>query len=473
VDGSSRSVTRTAVLVCGRVPAAADPPSVATVVDDLCERPAAAAVALREADADSVVLGLCERHPSGELVAALWRAGAAPFGIETVALGGRPPAEAARLVAGAFAKLVALAPDERGKPVLRQGAVSRRTLLSRDGVVTYAPVAVLDETRCVGTARCSLCIERCPEHAIAETVPLPTIDPGACTACGRCVPGCPQGALRLSGAATPQTGAQLEALTPGVSGIVFACRQAAEVDVPPGWAVVELPTLALLTSGWILQLRARNVDVRLARCGGACCVGASAVEELAGRVLLETAAPRGTRPERIRLTEPSATAEAVQCLAPGSTAVIESEQSPLGLLTLAAERCTLCGACATACPTEALRLDQSAEETVLRLRADACIGCRRCTIACPENALDVRPGIDFAQLRQASVDLLHAPGERCGVCGADLPPRPMRRRLREILPELSGAPLELCARCATTATAPPRAAAGDAARRSHTIAPAG
>jgi len=463
-------VNRTAVLVCGRVPAAADPPSTATVVDDLCERPAAAAAALREADADRVVLGLCERRPSGELVSALVRAGAAPFGIETVALGARPPEEAARLIAGARAKLVALSADERGRPVLRQGGMSRRTLFSPGGVMTYAPVAALDETACAGTARCSLCVERCPEDAIAVTLPLPTIDPGACTACGLCVPGCPQGALRLSGAATVQTEAQLEELMPGATGIVFACRKA-DADAPPGWALVELPTLALLTSGWILQVRARDVDVRLAPCGSACCAGAPAVEELADRVLLENGAPRATRPERIRLTEPYATAEAIRHLVPpGSTAVIEAEASPLGLLTLDRERCTLCGACATACPTEALRLDEATEETVLRLRADACIGCSRCATACPEQALDVRPGIDFARLQQDAVDLVRAPRETCDACGADLPPGPMRRRLREILPELAGAPLELCARCATTAAASPRDATGDVARQSHTIA---
>jgi len=441
------------VLLCSRVrvDASAQLDASGIVVEDLCERPAAAAAALREAEATRVVLGLCERRPSAELVAALRRAGAAPFGIEAVMLAGRRPDEAARLVAGARARLDALAPGERGRSTVNGGAISRRSLFSLGGALAQARIAVLDQTACVGSSRCGLCVGRCPTDAITATAPLPTIDPAACTACGLCVAGCPHEALRLTGAATAQFEAQLEQLAPGVSGIVFAC-EGADADAPPGWALVELPTLALLTPGWLFQLRARDVEVRLVPCGNACCAGAHAVEAFVAGVLRDRESSRDTRPERVLLTEPLATVEALRHLVrPGSTAVIEAGESPLGLVALDAERCTLCGVCAAVCPTEALRLDETAGETVLRLRADACIGCARCVTACPERALGVRPGIDLARLGPGAVDLAGARHETCVACGADLPPRPMRRRLRELLPELSGAPLELCARCATRA----------------------
>lgn len=441
-----------AVLLCSRAGIATDALPDAAVVEDLCERPAAAAAALREAGAGRVVLGLCERRPSAELVAALRRAGAVPFGIETVALAGvRPPDEAARLVAAARAKLDALRPGEHGRPVLNGSGISRRTLFSLGGAVRQVQVAALDETACAGTARCGICVGACPEAAIAATTPAPTVDAGACTACGLCVPRCPHGALRITGAATAQTEAQLEQLVPGVRGVVLACA-AAGADAPPGWALVELPTLALLTPGWILQLRARDVEVRLAPCEGPCCAGVAAVEELAGRVLAAGRSPRSLLPGRIRLTEPAATAEAIRSLVPrGAGGVLEGEASPLGVPAVDAARCTLCGACAVACPTEALRLDEGTEESALRLRADACVPCGRCAAACPERAIGVHPGIDLGRLERGTVDLAHAPRETCSACGADLPPVPMRRRLQELLPELSDVPLDLCARCARSA----------------------
>jgi ferredoxin len=45
------------------------------------------------------------------------------------------------------------------------------------------------------------------------------------------------------------------------------------------------------------------------------------------------------------------------------------------------ERCTLCGACAAACPVEALEI---VEEPVFR---DSCIACYSCLRACPERAM--------------------------------------------------------------------------------------
>ncbi len=420
----------------------------AVVVDDLCRRPDAAAEALRELGASRAVLGLCDRNPHSDLAGALRRAGAVPFGVEAVTLAGRGREEAARLVAAAAARLAALAPGDRGKAVLAANGVSRRALLSFAGMVTHEPVAVLDDTACAGVAHCGLCVESCPVRAIDAAGVLPSVDQRACTACGLCVSRCPHGALHLAGSSAAQIEAQLEGLLPGVSGIVFACRKSG-AEAPLGWGLVELPTLALLTPGWILQAHARGAQVRLAPCGDGCCAGVGDAERFVARVLAacEPQRPDGRAP--IRLGEPSATADAVLRLAPPATeAVIEDNASPMGLLAFDAERCTLCSACAGACPTGALQLDETVRNTTLRHEPGACVACGRCVTACPESALGVRRGIDLARLAAGNVDLARVEREVCTQCGADLPPRPMRRRLRALLPALSGAPLGLCAGCA-------------------------
>ena len=400
-----------------------------TAVLDAGLRPSEAAAELRRAGATRAVVLVHDRPVTGEYVGALRRAGADPFGIETVVLAGRSPEEAECLVAAVRARLDALAPGERGRPRLNGGARSRRALFSPGAALVYEPVAVLDEAACAGTAYCGLCAERCPQSAIARTSPVPTVDLGACTACGLCVPRCPSGALRLSGASTPQVEAQLEALAGHVQGVVLACRAAA-AEAPAGWALVELPTLALVTVGWLLQLRARGVEVRTAPCGEPGCAAVAEVVALAGRLAV--------RPQAgpLRLTEPEATATALG----GGAGVIESDASPLGVVSFQATACTLCGACATACPTEAIRLEEGLDETVLRLAPSACTGCGRCAVACPERALAVRPGIDLGRLRRETVELVWAPVESCAGCGAVLPPRPMRRRL--------GLADDLCAACA-------------------------
>jgi ferredoxin len=419
------------------------------VVDHLCERPLDAAAALRSLGADRVVLGLCGRRAPAELLSALRRAGARPFGIEAVTLRGRSEREAAAVVAGAVARLERLVPGERGKQVRTPGPVSRRALFSLSSVLTEAPVAVLEPGDCLGTARCGLCLERCPAHAIDAAGGLPSIDPSACTACGACVPGCPTGALRLAGASTAQIEAQLGALLEGCDKVVFACASADAV-APPGWALIELPSLGLLTPGWILQARARGADVALAPCEGSCCAGAAEVRALADRIApARDGATTDHHP--LRLDEPRATAEAVLVLSSTrASSRIEHAASPLGLFELDEDRCTVCGACTTACPASALELRHGETETALFFDPAACVACRRCVTACPEQAIDVRPGIAFDRLKTGAVALTVAAHERCTVCGTELPPRRMRARVNELLGR-PDAPLELCAGCATRA----------------------
>jgi ferredoxin len=421
------------------------------VIDTLCHRPHEAGAALRRLDATRVVLGLCERSPSRELTGALRRAGAEPFGIEAVAVAGRPAAEVELALAAALAKLAALSSNDRGRSRLADGAISRRALFSPAAVIVALPVAELDEAACLGAAVCGICVAQCHERAIAIGDPLPAIDTTACTACGACVPRCPTGALRLSGSATPQVEAQLDTLLRGgAAGIVFACGAAAAVP-PPGWGLVELPTLALVTPGWILQTRGRGVEVALAPCDEPCCATVRDAEALAN-ALTAPAAPAASAPGPTRLGEPLATADAVRRLGFGADEVVlESAASPLGLLEVDRDRCTVCGACAIACPTSALTLDEGEELIELGHDPGACVACDRCLTACPEDALELRRGIDVARLRRPALGIATARRERCTVCGTTLPPAQMRRRLRELLPLIADTPLELCTGCAAKA----------------------
>jgi ferredoxin len=233
--------------------------------------------------------------------------------------------------------------------------------------------------------------------------------------------------MRLSGFSLAQVEAQLAELVPGVPGVVLG---AAEEAVPEGWALVETPSPELVTPGWVLSVRACGAAVR----------GPASVIDFCDRLPADVGAPSTVR-------EPRATVEALSSVT--GDVLLEHPASPLGLLELDNALCTVCGACAIACPTRALTFD----DTTLRLDPTACTACGLCVGVCPEAALTVRRGIDTARLRAGVVDLVHTEVEVCSRCGADLPPLPMRQRLRTLLPQLAEAPDDLCTGCAMNQTA--------------------
>lgn len=439
----------TAVLVCsGAGIESASAGETTVFIDDLCNSPAAAGQALKKLGATRAVLGLCgeARAPHG-LRSALRSAGAEPFGVEAIALSGA--ANPHGLLAAAEAKLARLSADEPGKPVLSTRPLDRRALFSRNALLDYRPVAVVDEQLCVGSARCGLCADACPTDAIEQGEGYPQIDATACTACATCILRCPTGAIHLSGAAPAQVAAQLEQLLEFADGIVLACANAEGAAAPQGWALLTLPTLALVTVGWILQIRTRGRQVRLLGCGGPCCSAAAGTEAFAQRILADQRWPRPGEATGVPLSEPTATVEACERISTTSeSASIEGKESPLGLVELDADRCTLCGVCALSCPTRALQLDESEDRTTLRYEHGTCTGCEQCVRRCPENALGLRRAISPSLLAQGRVSLLGAPHEACTGCGAALPPAPLRRRVGELLPDMAGSHLNMCATCA-------------------------
>ncbi len=482
--------TRTLVLLCAdlaergldldAVRSALEPLSPGVAVEyvaGLCDRPGAAAEALRRTDATRAVLGLCRRQVAeADLLARARRAGAEPFGVELVRLPtGRGAPAAAALLEASLARLAALPGGEPGRAVPTGAGLSRRALLTLAPSVSLLPVAAVEAFACVGFERCGVCANACPYDAVGPGAHAAAVDPARCESCGRCVAACPTGAVRLAGASRAQLETQLAVLLESGEwpGIVFACRGAVstldrilEAEL---WATVEVPALSIVTAGWVLQALVCGAGaVRLLPCEGDCCAGwrSGGRLELCRTVLgsdgedriallgaggvLERPRPAGARARRPALAEPVATARAAVELAADGVRCAGA-CSPLGLLRLDSDRCTLCGACATACPTAALEVETGGGAIALRHRPGACCGCGLCVRACPELALAVQPGVDVELLRAGSLELARTSSLRCRRCGAELAPAAAGARVRGLLaegfPQLAARPANLCPDC--------------------------
>jgi ferredoxin len=473
------------------------------LVPDLCADPTRA-----EPDgAGGLVLGLCGPGPSSaDLQALARRLALDPFGVEVVDLGllarlGPAPSlpeRAAAALASAAAALLVGGPTPPGRMRLRLGAgeVSRRGLLA-GAVVTYRPVARIEQPACLGSERCALCVAACPVGAIARSHPYPSVDTDACVGCAACVSACPVDAVGVGGAASEQLEARMDAIWSWPwrerPGILFACRGAARAaggagttdteepaaastgpgDVPtgPDWVPVPVPCLAVVTEGWLLGAVAAGAPaVGVLGCGERC--GAGSLPRTTERVTYAAAA---LGPDRVRLAradapqpfaalaapmpppgptrglpplvhEPQATAAALEALAPPA---LELEGGPLGVPAVRTDGCTLCGTCTTVCPTGALRLEGEGE-TALSLDAARCVACGHCAEICPERVVSVerRTGPETLAGRRV---LKRAEAGRCRRCGAPVAPEPMLARIRELLAEESPALLEvltgLCLDC--------------------------
>jgi ferredoxin len=483
----------TLVLLCSDLAPALDLDSVRTrlgavaavqIVDGLCNTPSAVATALRTAGTDRAVVGLCNSQThTAALLARARRAGARPFGVLAVSLAAAarmPSAPAAtRTLAGAVARLEALLPDEPGRAVIGRAPVTRAGLLSLPGAIAIDPVASPDRDACIGSRRCGLCIGACPHDAIALDGDAVRVDTRRCTACGSCVSTCPTGAFHLAGAAPGQIEAELDAILPAAI-LAFRCRHATTTmdELPGAWATIELPSLNLVTVGWILQALAGGATaVRLLPCDGACCsevagraalgrtvlsnlgdgdaswrVGTSGKATTPRLVPLDRGSSATVLTERTLLTEPHATADALARLGGLPNLTIVDPKSPLGEVSLDTTACTVCGACTTVCPTKALELAITADTFSLRYDPALCTGCTLCATVCPERALSVQRALNGAQLRAGAVELASATRSLCTRCSCELPNPGTARRVQELLAthwrDLARVDGNLCSECA-------------------------
>lgn len=333
-------------------------------------------------------------------------------------------------------------------------------VISRPRYVAYRP------SLCAHAASsrtgCTRCIEACPTGALSSAGAVVQVNENICAGCGSCSGVCPTGAIRYAAPDQSITRRKLGALVGayvaagGVNPVVLFHSQRRGADMVaalarfgPGLPANVLP----LDLAHTTQLGAGEFAIARAFGAVSCIVQLDPEDrhegaplrgqiELANALFDEGAATR----ERVRLFdgsdpdalldamtqdfgEPEALREPSLDMIAGSNAVVRAafaclkayryvqlpQGAPFGRVDVD-DRCTVCLACARACPTSAL--EGLGAPPTLFFQEEACVQCGLCVAVCPEKAVTLTPQFDCSASRSGARVLKADEAAECPSCGA-------------------------------------------------------
>ena len=318
---------------------------------------------------------------------------------------------------------------------------------------------------------CNKCIDICSANAISSAGDIVKVDPHLCVGCGACATVCPSGAMSYQYPLVADRGAQLKTLlntyriaakgrgaTPAV--LFHNATDGRDAVVALATAGVGLPVNVLPLETW--HIASTGLDVLL----GAIAYGAGHVAVLAagseapqyvealkaemalGETILHALGYAGTH---FSVLQPDEGNAALQSIASGETVpvpagfnlsndkrgtlefVIEhfmrhAKLKPVqialpagslfGAIHVDKQKCTMCMACAGACPESALM--DGGEVPQLKFLERNCVQCGLCKETCPESAISLFPRLLLNETRKAEVVLNEAEPFGCISCGKAL-----------------------------------------------------
>ncbi len=453
---------------------------------------------VRSKGAKRLVLCLCSKKESlGKVQTECRKAGLDPFGVEVIDLepfcragNGEllPSARAILIIKGAVERVRAFTGSRPENLKSRFFAypqkLSRRELFSFTQL-TYFPLPTVDRNLCKALSGCDYCVRSCPHDVLQIDEGNIRVEREKCPGCGICAAQCPWRAIEFPKWSPGEMETQISALLKRNNAeprpLLFVCHRATVKD-GRGWLPIRVPCQSFVTVPLILRpLSHGATTIGIYSCGERCITGRRGkVADLVDfcRKLLESS---GESPDRVKVVgseagvlEPPPKFSNIENRSSGSICLfgrdaihgairditrnykldnleLEHPSSPLGIVEINPQTCTVCGTCAGVCPTGSLSCRTGDGEMRLEFTASFCIGCSRCVSVCPERrkgAISVRKMIDLAAISQGPRILSRAGEVLCKKCGKSFATDSMIQRLKSVLGEnfrsVMGA---LCSNC--------------------------
>ena len=306
------------------------------------------------------------------------------------------------------------------------------------------PVYVrFEEAKCAHSrasrSGCSRCLDICPTNAISSNGDSVAIDPYICAGCGSCSAVCPSGAANYD---DPPFTFNLQRITNlrsvfkkydrqvepriifvdkdfGMELITLSARfgrglpaDLIPFDIPNIELISHAEILAALASGFSeviiltkevptfssLKLQINICMSILAHCGPESqnrlrLIETMDIETFENEIYSKNHSKKIVEPVLLLGEKREITRTAVKAMIPSEDAIELPETSPYGEILVNTDKCTLCLACVSLCPTNAL--EDNADRPELNFTETACIQCGICSSTCPEQAITLRPRLNL------------------------------------------------------------------------------